>query len=331
MEHQAPNPQAMPPLVDFLLTRRLPCAAVMTAMLMAMWLPLALPPSNPAVVLLMMMVGMLLHLMTPALVAVVTFGGGLGFALQVSAISAAAVTLLSGFSLTAGAVTLLIYGLLPAISAVAIMQPDGIRRSAQYVATGAALAIAIGLLLGSAVQDMGLREWVTALLAPLFADLPQTMNAEQMQAMQMFKESMVSIMPALLVLTLWMAWWGNMGTARHWAQKYGFYRGNEASMLTLGFGKPVAYLFTVLLLLVVIATGDLLYLVGNAAIVTGGLLAAQGVAVAHSWLKAKGLTFSIGLMYLMLLIWSAMIVPFVIVGLMDIWFDYRRKIPAAGG
>ncbi len=66
-------------------------------------------------------------------------------------------------------------------------------------------------------------------------------------------------------------------------------------------------------------------------VVLGGLLAAQGIAVGHCWLKAKGMILGIGLMYLMLFIWTAMIIPFVIIGLLDIWFDYRRKIPAVGG
>jgi len=61
------------------------------------------------------------------------------------------------------------------------------------------------------------------------------------------------------------------------------------------------------------------------------MLAMQGVAVGHSWLKAKGMMLSIAMMYLMLLIWSVMIIPFVIIGLLDIWFDYRRKMPVVGG
>jgi len=73
------------------------------------------------------------------------------------------------------------------------------------------------------------------------------------------------------------------------------------------------------------------YIAVNAAILIGGLLAAQGVAVGHSWLKAKGMLLSIAMMYFMLIIWSILIIPFVIIGLMDIWFDYRRNIPAVGG
>ena len=330
MNSQPPNPQAMPPLVNFILTRRLPCAALMTVMLLGMWFPVVIPGLHPVITLLLMTLGMALHLMTPALVALVTFGGGLRFALHVAVIASISVTALSGFSLSAGVVTLLLYGLLPILSAVVLMQVQGVRRSAQYVAIGTGIAVILGLLLAAGTQDAGLREWVNLLLEPLFADMA-SIPAEQMQAMQLFRESMVAVLPGLLALSLWMTWWGNTGLARRLAKKYGFYRGDEANFLTLSFDKTLAYLFGILILLMSIVTGNLLYLVANAAIVTGGLLAAQGVTVAHSWLKAKGLTFSIGLMYLMLLIWSAMIVPFVIVGLMDIWFDFRRRIPAAGG
>ena len=330
MEHQTPSPQVMPPLVDFILTRRLPCAAWMTLMLMAMWLPALMPGLHPVILLLLMTLGMALHLMTPALVALVSFGGGFRFALHVAAIAAAAVTVLSGFPLSAGIVTLLLYGLLPAIAAAALMQMQGIRRSAQYLAIGTGAAVLTGLLFAVAVQDVGLREWVNMILEPMFADMA-SIPAEQAQAMQLFRQSMVAMLPGLLALSLWIIWWGNLGLARHLAKKYGFYQGDEDRLLTLSFDKPLAYLFTLLMLLMLIVTGDAAYLVANASIVCGGLLAAQGVVVAHSWLKVKGLTFSIGLMYLMLLIWSAMIVPFVIVGLMDIWLDFRRRFPAAGG
>lgn len=331
MDHQSPNTQAMPPLVDFILTRRLPCAAMMSIMLLAMWIPMFLPGLPPVLILLTVTLGMAVHLMTPVLVALVTFGGGITFALQVAAIAALVITVLSGFSLSAGIVTLLLYGLLPTLSAAAMMQNQGIRRSAQIIAIGSGVAVIVGLLVATAGQELEIQAWVNLLLEPLFADMPQNMPAEQLQAMKMFRESMVAILPGLLALSLWMAWWGNTGLARHLAKKFGFYQGEEASLLTLNFGKPLAYLFTVVMVLMLLVSGTLHYLVANAAIVTGGMLAAQGVAVAHSWLKAKGLTFSIGLMYVLLLIWSVMIIPFVIVGLMDIWFDYRRNIPAAGG
>lgn len=330
MDSRTPK-QAMPPILSFFLTRRLPCAVLMTAMLLAMWLPATVPGLPQAIAMLVMTVGMVLHMMTPALVALITFGGGFAFALHVVAIGAVAVTLMSGLSLVTGTIVFLLYGLLPIFAAMAIMQERGIRRSAQYIAAGSGIAVLAGLFLAATVQDMGLREWVNLLLEPVFMDLPQTVPTEQLQAMQAFRESMVSMMPALLALGLWAAWWGNVALARHWAKRYDFYRGCELSILTLGFSKVLAYLFVALMIMALVVTGDLLYLVNNSAIMVGGLLAFQGIMVAHSWLKAKGLTFSIGLMYFMLLIWSVMIIPFVIVGLMDMWFDYRRKIPAVGG
>jgi len=286
METQAPNPQAMPPLVDFILTRRLPCAAWMTLMLLVMWLPAMMPGLHPAIALLLMLLGMVVHLMTPALVAMITFGGGLKFTLHVVAIAAVALTGLSGFSLAAGLITLLLYGVLPALSAAALMQSQGVRRSAQYLAIGTGFAVLLGLLLVTATQEIGLREWVNQILEPMFADMA-SIPAEQAQAMQLFRQSMVAVLPSLLALTLWSIWWGNLAAARHLAKKYGFYQGNEATFLTLSFDKPLAYLFTLLMLLMLVVTGDVSYLVANATIVTGGLLAAQGVLFTHSWLKVK--------------------------------------------
>ncbi|MFQ5518999.1 MAG: DUF2232 domain-containing protein, partial [Mariprofundus sp.] len=135
----------------------------------------------------------------------------------------------------------------------------------------------------------------------------------------------------LMALGLWFAWWGNVVLARSVASKYNFYRGDNAGLLDLQFGKPVAFVFVVLLLLLNFGAGGLQYMAANAAILVGGMLATQGIAVAHSWLKAKNMMFSIAMMYLMLIIWSVMIIPFVVIGLMDIWFDYRRKIPVVGG
>ena len=77
MDNQPPNPQAMPPLVDFILTRRLPCAALMSVMLFAMWIPVMVPGLPTVFVTLAMPLGLALHLMTPALVDLIHLGGGL--------------------------------------------------------------------------------------------------------------------------------------------------------------------------------------------------------------------------------------------------------------
>jgi len=335
MQDQTPAPQTMPAALTYVLTHRLPCATLMLVMLMsAVWLP-ALSDGMPGfVAMLLTTAGLSLHILAPALIALVTFGGGLLFAAHVAALAAVAVSMIAGFTLLPGLVVFVLYGLVPILGAALMMRSDGVRRSAQYLAFGLGGLTLIGLAIAAAMQDTGIRELIDALLAPMFAGVEQQMPAGEPEAVQMLEQSrrmMVEILPGLMALGVWFTWWGDVVFARNFARKYGFYQGEASSLLSLGFGKPVAYLFLVLLALMNLGSGELHYIAVNAAILIGGMLAAQGVAVGHSWLKAKGMLFSIAMMYLMLIVWSMLIIPFVIIGLMDIWFDYRRNMPAVGG
>ena len=342
MQNQPPALQPMPKLVSFILTHRLPCATLMLVMLMsAIWLPLLTQGFPPFLLLLVTMAGLTIHMLVPGLVALVTFGGGLIFASHVSAITAVAVILITGFSFVPGLIVFVAYGLLPILGALLMMRPDGVKQSAQWMGLGLGGLILIALTIAGIMHDVGIKEWVNMLLAPMFEGVEQQMTAtgqvpgtdhEAAQMIEQGRQMMVAILPGLMALGLWLTWWSNLVFARHYASKYDFYQGDTANLLTLHFGKSIAYLFLALLLLMnFTGGGDLQYLASNAAILTGGMLAMQGVAVGHSWLKAKGMMLSIAMMYLMLLIWSVMIIPFVIIGLLDIWFDYRRKIPAVGG
>jgi len=336
------TPPGMPPILTFILTHRLPCASLMLVMLMsAVWLPLLAQGLPAFLLLLVTMLGLTIHLLVPALIAAVTFGGGMMFAIHVSAITAVAITLITGFAIVPGLIVLVIYGLLPTLGALLMMREDGIRQSAEWMAVGLGGLTFLGLAIAAMMHDVSMREWVNQLLAPMFAGVEQQMTsngqmqASEQEAAQMLtqgRQMMVAILPGLMAFGLWFTWWSNLVLARHYASKYDFYQGSAASLLNLRFGKALAYVFLLLLLLMnVSGTDGLGYLVSNAAILTGGMLAMQGIAVGHSWLKAKGMLLSIAMMYLMLLIWTVMIIPFVIIGLLDIWFDYRRKIPVVGG
>ncbi len=332
----APTPRAMHPLLSFVLTRKFPCAMLVILMLMsAIWLPAMASAMPPFVAMLFTLIGLSLHMLTPTVLALVTFGGGVTFAAQVAALSAAGVAVASGFSLVAGLIVLLLYGMMPIAGAVLMMGSDGVRRSAQYLAFGLGGLILLGLLIIAAMQDAGgVRALIDSFLMPLFDVVKQQLPAGDPMATQMLDESrklMVEVLPGVIALGFWFSWWGDVVLARNVAVKLGFYRGDAASLLGLGFGKPVAYLFLALLLITNLGGGEWHYLGVNAAILVGGLLAAQGIAVGHSWLKARGMLLSIALMYLMLIIWSMLIIPFLIIGLMDIWFDYRRDMPAVGG
>ena len=333
MQEQAP--QALPPVASLLLTRRLPCAVLLLVMLStAIWMPVLLQNMPSFVIVLATLIGLSLHVLTPALVAIITLGGGITFATHVVVLTAIGASVLSGFNLLPGLVTLTVYGLLPLLAAASLLRQQGLQHSARYLAAGLGLIVLVGLIAGALIQDIGLREFVSQLMSPMFTYAQKQVPPSEVEALQMLgqaQQMMISMLPGLVALSMWFAWWGDIVLARHFASRYGFYRGDASSPLDLSFGKPAAYLFLVLLLLANLATGDLQYVGINAAIMVGGLMAAQGIAVGHSWLKAKGMMLSISMMYLMLFIWSFMIVPFVIVGLMDIWFDYRRKMPAAGG
>ncbi len=328
------TPSTLPRAAAFILTRRLPCATLMVVMLMAvLWLP-GMLQGIPLLATLAMAFGVGIHVLVPGLIALITFGGGTLFAFQVAAIAAIGISAMAGLELIPGLIVLTLYGLLPIAAASSVMRQDGVRKSAQYLAMGMGLAILAAMLIGSSTQDVGLRDLVGQMLAPMFDAMQTQLSGTDPQAAQVLQQARKMtelILPGIMALGLWFTWWGDIVFARTFALKYGFYRGHGEDLLTLRFGKGLAYAFLALLVLANVGENDVQYIAINAVILLGGLLAAQGVAVGHSWLKQKGMMLAIGLMYLMLLMWSAMIIPFVIIGLLDIWFDYRRTMSATGG
>ena len=335
MADEAVQPPVLPPAVAFVLTHRLPCAALMVVMLMAaLWLPAITQGMPSFVTLLASLSGLGLHLLTPALVALIAFGGGAIFAAQVAAIASLLVTALAKFAILPGLAILLLYGLLPIAAVSAETKEDGTRRSMLYLALGIGIATLAALMAGAMAEGTGLREYVAGMLSPTFEAVQIQLPKSQPEAslmLEQLQQSTVANFPGMVALVFWAVWVGDMMFARSIARKYGFYRGGNTDLLELRFGRNLAFGFMAMLALLNVTSGDVQYVSGNAAILLAGLLAAQGVAVGHSWLKAKGMIMAITLMYLMLLIWPAMIVPFVLIGLLDIWFDFRRKFPAVGG
>jgi len=233
MQDQAPAPQTMPPALSYVLTHRLPCATLMLVMLMsAIWLP-ELGAGVPAfVAMLLTAVGLSLHILTPALIALVAFGGGVVFAGHVAALAAAGVTLITGFALVPELVVFVLYGLIPIMSAALMMRTDGVRRSAQYLAFGLGGLTLLALAIAAAMQDTGIRGLIDGLLAPMFEGVQQQMPAGETEAVQMLEQSrqmMVEILPGLMALGVWFSWWGDVILARNAACKYGFYQGEATS------------------------------------------------------------------------------------------------------
>jgi len=330
MTDQVPT---LSPAAQFILTRRIPCAAFAVLIFSAVILGIGLS-GNPALAALMSLVGLALHMLTPALFALVMFGGGLIYALQVAAIAAVAITAITGFSLISGLVFLLLYAVLPAVAAAAIGREGGMGRSAQQLAFVLLLATMAALLTSAAAKGVDLHTLIEEIVAPLFnaltANIPVGEQAA-LEAVEQMKTMTVWAFPGFLAFSLWLVWWMDVLLARRIAVRYGFFRGDHSEMLMIRFGKATGIALIIVTVLANITGGSVQYIAISIAIMLAGLLALQGVSVAHVWLKARAMQMTLVIMYLLLLIWSVMILPFIIIGLLDIWFDFRRNMFPANG
>jgi len=323
----------LPPIAQFMLTRRIPCAGLALVMFSAAIWGAALS-SIPLLAVVMSLLGLTLHMLTPTLFALIVFGGGLIYALQVAAIAALAVVAITDFNLMSGAVFLLLYAVLPALAAISLGRIGGMKQSAQRLALGLFLATITALLAGASTQGVDMHLFVEKMIEPLFSGVAGSVPVGEVAALDALEQTKVMtawVLPGFMAFSLWMVWWLNLLLARRIAVNYGFYRGDHSEMLMIRFDRVAGITFLVAAALANIMDGSVQYIAISIAIMLGGLLALQGVSVAHLWIRARGMRMTLVVMYLLLLIWSAMVLPFIIVGLLDIWFDFRRNIISANG
>jgi len=314
--------RVMPPVAEWMLTHRFPCALLAVLMFgMMLWFAgtaLSVPM-------------LALHLLTPALFALVTLGGGMMFGIQVAILAAILMSVTAHASLEPGLMLLTLYGLLPIMAAASLGKAGGMSKSAQHLAIGLGAAMVAVLIVGASSNDVTAREFVGQGLSPLF-DAMQGQQEIDAVVIRRIHHITVWIFPGLMALSLWLVWWGNVLLARKIATHYGFFRGDMRPAHALGLDPKVAYLFMALTAVGAMAQGTVQYLAVNTDILIAGLLAAQGLAVAHTWLQTRRMQMLTVLMYLVILIQPVMVLPFTMIGLFDIWFDYRRNMrPANGG
>ena len=325
--------KSLPPIAQFMLTRRIPCAGLALVMFTAAIWGAALS-SIPLLAVVMSLLGLTLHMLTPALFALIVFGGGLIYALQVAAIAALAVVVITDFNLMSGAVFLLLYAILPALAATSMGRINGMKQSAQRLALGLFLATITALLAGASAQGVDIHLFVEKMIEPLFSGVGSSIPVGEVAALEALEQTKVMtawVLPGFMAFSLWMVWWLNLILARRIAVNYGFYRGDHSEMLMIRFDRVAGITFLAAAALANVVDGSVQYIAISIAIMLGGLLALQGVSVAHLWIRARGMRMTLFVMYLLLLIWSAMVLPFIIVGLLDIWFDFRRNIIPANG
>ncbi len=273
---------------------------------------------------------LVLHLLTPVLFALIALGGGLAFAMQVAGIAALLMTLVVAGELAPGLLLLLLYGALPALAASTLNDENGMSKSGLNLAIGLLVAMLVVLISGAVSNGSTALEFVQQLLSPLF-DATQQQGMDPLM-LERIKSMTAWIFPGLTALCLWLVWWGDVILARNIATYYGFFRGDAQAVSEFRLPRKAAYAFVLLMVVAAFGGGSVQYLAVNASLLVSGLLAAQGLGVVHTWLYAKRLQIAAMVMYIMLLIQPVMVLPFAMLGLLDIWFDYRRNImPADGG
>ncbi len=316
----------LPPAAQFILTKPVPCGLLMLFMFSAqLWLP-QLFSSLPVLVLFIVMLAMALNFFTPALAGLVAIGGGAVFAAQAGGLAALLVSFIPGVNIGLALVFAFLYVLIPAIAARALLSSGGMTRSSDVLIIGATLATIVTLVAINQTQDMSAHAWVNHLLQPLFGVMSERPDALPSDALQSIQTLLGWVLPGMLALSLWFMWGINLVFARKVATYYGFYTGDPRAVLHFQPAIWSGGLLFISLLAANFAGGDVQYMGVTVALFISGVLAFNGVSVVHLWLRSRALAALIVLMYFMLMFWSMMILPFIMLGMLDLWFNYRNKI-----
>jgi hypothetical protein len=331
--NQEPTPQGndMPKVMDMFLTNKAPCALLAVLMLTsAYWLDM-LFGNLRMIAFFFLMAGVLLHLAVPSLFALVLLGGGLKYSLQVGGIAALMLLILSSGSVSAALVFLMLFVLLPVFAAQA-MQRQGLGQAAWLLGIILFVGFAAAMMIGASPQD--LEVFVHQQFKPVFDEMIARIPPEakdDIASMHALQGMMVKVFPGFFIFGLWSIWWGDLILARFIAQKYGFYQGVDSPVLSFALPKALVYVLLVLMGFANMATGNLQYLALSGVIVLSALVAVQGIIVGHAWLKSRGMEYSVLVMYVMLFFWSFVLVIFTLIGLLDMWFNFRRNFISTTG
>jgi len=319
-------PQPLPRWASALLTRRFACAALLFLMQTAVvWLAL-LFAGIPLLGTLAVAIGTALNLLAPAVVAVVTIGGGPMFALQCAALASLGIFVASQWQLPLAITSLALYGVAPILGAWAICAPTGgMQRSASRLLWLLSLGGAGALLAAAAAEQTTAAEVSARIVRSMFANAAPPNDAEAAAAVAAAQQMLAQILPGLLVAGVWISWWIDVLLARSFAIRHGFFHGDRTPASELRFSPALGIAFALSLAGLQLAEGGLRFWAANASVVLGAAIAADGVMLAHGFFVARGMHFALWTMYLLLLLSSAMILPFLLLGLVDLWTDLRKR------
>ncbi len=325
------TPAPMPAALGLLLGHPVGCGGLMALMFsLQLWLPqLSFVTARPGLALIVVLLCMTLNFITPALAAVAALGGGVLFAVQSAAVATLLVFLLPDSNPALLAVFAIGYVLVPAVAANGLLSAEGMRRSSDVLLVVLAAIATIGMIILTQQHPEGVQHWLLQLLAPLFEQLQRGPNAIPPEAAQGVKALLGWTLPGMFLLSLWLMWGVNLAIARTFGRHYGFYQGDPRSTLEYQPSLWSAWAFLISLAMANLFSGDMQYLGVTLALLLGGVMAVNGISVVHLWLRSRGLLPVIVMMYVMLMFWTMIIFPFMILGLIDVWKNFRASIQPA--
>lgn len=322
----------MPAVVEFFLTKRLPCAFLILFMLFSSILFDIVLGGVPIIGLVMVFIGSLLISTIPAVMALICFGGGLKYAIQVAAMTVFGLLILSSASMMLMLMFVLFFALPSLLVANKIQFKQHFNQAAWLLATTMFALIWVILWLN---MDAGsLKGSVDIFFTEPFKLMLQSVpvgDASALAQVKQLQSNIVLVFPGVLIFSLWLLWWANILYARKVAVKYGFFDGDNTPMLSFALPKGSMYVLLVAGIAANMMSGNLQYIGINTLLILTCLFSVQGIAVVHTWLRSKAMLNTIVFMYVMLFFWAPIALLFIAVGLLDIWFNYRRNmLPTTG-
>ncbi|MDQ6961189.1 MAG: DUF2232 domain-containing protein [Mariprofundaceae bacterium] len=281
----------------------------------AVWSPILLAGFMP---MLSGMVIVSLHVLTMALICCILYGGGSRYGLEVGLIATAVVFVAFSFNQLLSLSFLVFYVLIPLMASSFIMMKDGLNRSLMLIVTSCCVLLVMVALFGDLAND------IKQLVTWQFEMMSQMKMATEMQDLIPKIKSMLElVLPAMFMGFVFFLWTWAMLLGRWFALRYQFYVGDKRKLASFSMSREYAAFLIVLLLAIFIFSDGIFYISLNLLLFVAGLFAFQGVLIAREWLKNRRSNFGVGMMYVVLLIQPLMLMPFVVLGLLDLHFDYR--------
>jgi len=319
--------RSLPRTLEVILANRFSAAAlVVTFFAAAVWLPVFIAGNIP---ILAGMIALSLHMLTIVLLCCVHYGGGSRYAFEVGLLATIGVFFVSSLNEQIALLFLLAYVIIPWFASSLLVLKNGLNRSVVLISACCCLVFIV-LAVVSDVQEV-VKQNVALLFDAVRAQQAALGGEGTQESVQKMEDLFVLILPAALMQVVWLMWLWAVLAGRMLALRYQFYTGDTTMMSSFSMHRVYAGFSLILLIAVFVFSGYMQYIFLSLLLFVAGLFAFQGVIVAREWLKKRNSHFAVGVMYVVLFIQPMMLVPFVMIGFLDVHFDYRCAMQKTSG